>query len=136
VGNKLVDQLKRGLLYLSVPLALGLGSCTINKNYIDDVYYTPQKKEISLTQNNLRDPTIEEDNWNYFKDLRQQDSLKENNSGTEVNIYLDENWDYSYGFRRFRDPFFRSNLGFWDSDGDGIEDWADSNPYFMDLMQI
>lgn|GEM_PF-3085577 len=129
MGNKLGDKLKRGLLYLSVPLALGCGSCTINKNYIDDVYYSPPKKEISLVQNNLRDPTIEEDNWDYSKNLKIQDSLKENPSRTEVNIYLEDDFDYSYRFNRFRDPLLRFNSGWGDSDGDGVDNWADPWPY-------
>ncbi len=107
--NKLVNSLKRGLLYLSVPLALGLGSCSVNKNYIDDVYYTPgkeiiisnpeQNKEKLTNKNYSLNPTAEEENWNYSSRFR------------------------------MRNDFNRFDLGWWDSDGDGIEDWADPWPH-------
>lgn len=127
-----MNKLKRGLLYLSVPLVLGIGSCTINKNYIDDVYYTPPKKEVSIdgVLRYKEDPTVEEDNWNYSRNIKpKQDSTKENNSNTNINIYLDEGFDYTYRINRFRDQFFRFDLNSWDSDGDGIDNWADPWPY-------
>ncbi|MBT4376408.1 hypothetical protein HOD29_03470 [archaeon] len=116
VLNKLISGIKKGVLYATLPVALTLGSCTVNKYYIDDAYYYPEEDKELIVMIPEKD-TLEAKTIIY----------------QEAEEIYDDDISYTNLILKFNRPFnyYSSSMlhsGF-DRDWDGIDDWNDPWPW-------